>query len=339
MAKKQDPSDETDPVVVAALIDDDEDEDKKPSEDSSKKTPEDGKDTDKPSDKKEGDDVEEEETPKPDEPEKEEDDDKKPEPKPKEPEAEDKKPSSDEERQTRKEKREERKQRWLESVRKDREARSQRPPQAPPQDDYKPLDYSQADQFAEEDLEKDRQTFGARKYVEGQQAAAARERFVADQERFWDSVDYEARILEHDPKFAFLKEDGPEFDEERASEVNDMYLEFVGFEQKPAIDPQTRQPKLDQNGQPIMLGTVQRTDISYEKFVKRYVENMENWADEQVAETSKNLASQKSTQGIRPSGSSKKGLGKLRPGDISKMSDEDFDKNEEEIDRQIMEML
>jgi hypothetical protein len=98
-----------------------------------------------------------------------------------------------------------------------------------------------------------------------------------------------------------------------------MYLELVGF------DAQTK--------------SVQRIDLSYVKFAKTYIDKMENYADERQAETVKNLATQASNAGIRPSGSGSSGLKKLKPGDISRMSQEDFEKNEAEIDRQILAEL
>lgn len=96
-------------------------------------------------------------------------------------------------------------------------------------------------------------------------------------------------------------------------------------------------------GEPVIVTTVDRTDISYEKFARREVAKMKRWAKEEADDaterTTKNIATQRKRQGIRPSGRSRKSLGAIRPGDISKMSDEELEKNEDEINRQILEML
>lgn len=218
---------------------------------------------------------------------------------------------------TRKERREERKKNFLESIKADTETKNtnrERLLQGDP--NFKPLDYTEQSEYDAKQLEEDRSKYGNNQFSKG----AETERYYATQERFWDRTEFEGKLLENNPKYAFLDETNPDtFDADKAEELNGMYLELVGF------DAQTN--------------TVRRTDLSYDKFVRHEVERMERWAGESEANSSKNIVEQASRSGIRPSGSSRSGIGKLRPGDISKMSAADVEKNEAEIDRQILAML
>lgn len=219
---------------------------------------------------------------------------------------------------TRKERREERKKNFLESIKADNDTKTPNNRERLLQGDpnFKPLDYTEQSEYDAKQLEEDRSKYGNNQFSKG----AETERYYATQERFWDRTEFEGKLLENNPKYAFLDETNPDtFNADKAEELNGMYLELVGF------DAQTN--------------TVRRTDLSYDKFVRHEVERMERWAGESEAESSKNIVEQASRSGIRPSGSSKSGIGKLRPGDISKMSAADVEKNEAEIDRQILAML
>jgi hypothetical protein len=230
--------------------------------------------------------------------------------------------TSDDDKPTRKERREERRQRWLESVRKDAEQRQpqsqeqQQQPQHNQPDEYNPLDYSKLDEIDEDQLVKDRQSYAERERNKGAQEAAERERFIAEQNDFWKDVQHEATLLNYDPKFAFLDENKPDtFDPDLAADLNEKYLEFVGYDQK--------------------SNTVLRTNISYEKFLRKEMAEREAWAERQAADEQQTVQQTRATTSVRPGGTRKSGLGKLKPGDISKMSKEDFEKYEAEIDKQI----
>lgn len=311
MAKLEDIDPTLDPIVQAAMLDDDEpetteevDEGAKSSqatneensedqseEDSSQEDPEDGNEVDdeRSTEKESQSDEENEDA--------EDDPDKK---------------------LTRKEKREAKRQRYLDSIRKEGEQNSSKFNRELFNSDpnYKPLDYNESPELNVEDLVKDREQYGRNNFSRGAEA----ERYIANQENFLQSVEYEARMLENDPKFAFMNGDDPEnYDPDRTAELNELFLELVGY------DPNTN--------------TVRRTDLSWEKFAKAEVARMERWQAVQEANITRNLAAQRSTSGIRPSGSPSKSLGKLKPGDISKMSQADFEKYEAEIDRQILAEL
>lgn len=249
------------------------------------------------------------------------------------------KKTTDEERQTRKERREQRRKAFIDNIKRDN-APSQNP--LPRHEDYKPLDYETAEKPDVTVLQEDRNKFGDNRFADGAQL----ERYVQSQERFWDNVTYETRILELDPKYSFIREknadgsENPDFDPDRAETVNELFLEMVGYKETPLFDPKTKQPLIDpQTRQQLVRRSVDRTDISYEKFVREYVNSVELWLDNEVETTNRNLNEQRTHTGIRPGGEARKGLGKLKPGDISKMSQEELEKNEEEIDRQIMAEL
>jgi len=117
-----------------------------------------------------------------------------------------------------------------------------------------------------------------------------------------------------------MDESHPEtFDEDRTADLNEAFLAFVGF------DPEKK--------------TVYRTDISFERFARYEMERIKRWAEELSDESEQNLTEQKSQSAVRPSGTPKKSLGVLKPGDISKMTDEEYEKNRDEINRQILSAL
>ena len=247
----------------------------------------------------------------------------------------------DKPKKTRKEKRQERNEDFLTSIRKDN-ARSPDRRQIP---NYQALDYNDEEkEFKPEELAKDREMVGAVSFARG----AEEVRQAAEQDLFWRDLGYEAKVLAYDPKLNFLADklpdgkDNPSFDADKAEEINTLYLQLAGFKQYVKVD-QNNRPLYDRNGQPVIVNRVARTDLSYEKFARRYVDRMSSWAedfaDERVEETKSNLTKQRKTQGIRPTGGKRKSLGALNPGDISRMSDDELDKNEAAIDAQIDAML
>ncbi len=246
-----------------------------------------------------------------------------PEPKTEKPKAEEVKQKEGEELEdppkTRKEKRAERKA-FLESVRRNQEEKAiKREERYQADPNYKPLEFENKD-YDHKELEEDRSKYGQNEFIKGAKTAAETEKYYAEQDKFWQATEYESKLLEKDPEFAFLDESNPEnFDADKTADLNESYLELVGY------DPKT--------------STVRRTDISFEKYVRHEVEKMKRWAEDIQEETEKNLVAQKSASGIRPGGSPKKSMGKLNPGDISRMSDEDYEKNRDEINRQILAAL
>lgn len=242
---------------------------------------------------------------------------------------------------TRKEKREQRKQDFFNSIRKENAGQ----PGQSPNVNYKPLDYQSVEEMKAEELEEDRKAYGAVSYLQGVQET----KYWAEQDNFWNDLSKESQILGYDPELSFLNErlpngkPNPKFDADKTGEINEMYLQLCGFKQFYKTDQQGRPLVNPQTGQPVIVATVDRTDISYDKFARRYVDNMKLWTNEQLEEREesfkKNITKQRKNQGMRPGGTSKRGIGALKPGMISNMSDEDFEKYEEEIDKQINALL
>lgn len=220
---------------------------------------------------------------------------------------------------TRKERREERK-RFLDNVRREQEQKAQRRSDVyQPDPTYKPLEFENKD-YDYKELEEDRSKYGQNEFFKGAKTAAETERFYADQDKFWQATEYESKMLEREPEFAFLNDQNPEtFDPDKTAFVNESYLEFVGY------DPNTN--------------TVKRTDISFEKYTRTLVDQVKAWAEDLTENAEENMAAQRSNSSIRPGGSSRKSLGQLKPGDISAMSDDEYERNKEEINRQILAAL
>lgn len=249
----------------------------------------------------------------------------------------------DEGKKTRKEKRAERKENFMQSILKDNAKGGRRQTQVP---NYDPLKYDEeGKEYKPEELEADREKVGAINFVKGANAV----KYWAEQDQFWSELNNEAKITGYDPTLSFLSEttpDGkknPDFDADKTAEINETYFQLVGLKQYPRMNDKGQQLYDPQTRMPLMVTTVEHPDVSYEKFARRYVQRMKSWADdtsdERVEETRDNVTRQKKKQGVRPGGGSRKSLGAIKTGDISRMSDEDFDKNEAEIDRQILNML
>jgi hypothetical protein len=327
-----------DPIVVAALIDDDDDDESKEltrqvleqhaaadeADDDDEDTDDD--DTDK--------DVADEDDPDAD---KDDIDDKSEPTAPKPPEAIDA-PSDDEqkaesERLSRKERRAAKRQEYFESLVLPKQDDTQRiAPQAPA---YKPLDITEDSEYDTADLIKDREEYAKSRADYVAAVTADNVRRVADEEKFWTDVEYKAKALYAKPEYAFLDAENEEaFDEKKADHINELYKKVIGFTETPFVN-KDGYAKLGPDGQPVKVISTARKDLSYDDFVIGYMENVMNFVDDDEAEKTKNIVKQAAHQGVRPGGSSRRGIGKLRQGDISAMSDEDFEKNEAEIDRQI----
>lgn len=338
-------SNQDDPIILAALLDDghEDEEDKKLREeilgtDSAKKPTEDEDDDEEDEDLSDDDDDEEDDKSK-----------KPPEKKPTEAQddtdddIDDDDQDDDEEedlddkpKKSRKERRQERQKSFLEEVRKDTpQSQKQQLPS------YSPIDYSADQEFTPEQLAADRNNVGTLQFAKGKQIAEAQ----AEQDKFFTDLQYESALLSKEDKFKFLDDgDKQHFDADKTSEINEMYLQFVGFKVHQSTDAQGQPLFYRETGKPVTFATVDRTDISYDKFARRYVDRMDKWSkgtvEEEVERTRDNLSKQRKRQGVRPNGGGKRrSVGSIQLGDISKMSDEEFEANEKEIDRQILNMM
>lgn len=315
-----------DPIVAAALFDDptDDDEEKELTAKALKEAEEAEGNADE---DKDDDDEELEEKKVEDDKELEEEKSEEPENKPAE--------KSEEPHKSRRERREERKLSFVKDNPKLTEERKQLF-QADP--NYKPLDYEAQEEFKSDVLASDRENYGKNEFAKG--AAIGEE--LAEQEHFWEKTSLEAKLLTADPAFNFLAEElpdgteNPDFDEDMASEVNELYLAKAGFKEIKLYDDAGR-PIFDPNtGLHMKRAIVTNTKVSYEETARNYVKNLNKLAERKAEESRANLESQRKRQGIRPSGGSHKAMGPLQPGSFAKMTDEEFEKYDKESDDYIL---
>lgn len=89
------------------------------------------------------------------------------------------------------------------------------------------------------------------------------------------------------------------------------YLQFVGY------NPQTGVPAID--------------GVSYAEFIDAQLELANSIATNRVVNTQRNIAKQAAQTGVRPDGGGRQGFQISNPGDISKLSPEEFEKNKPAI--------
>lgn len=164
----------------------------------------------------------------------------------------------------------------------------QQRPQAPLQKPQNALDYSQAldaDPEVVQQLEADRQTVSDAAYLQGLQQGEVKE---------WKrDLKFEAPMVEE--KFPFLNpNDAVNFKPAAANAMNEKYLRFIGY-----------RPGDAQRGIP---ESIMYPDVSYREFVEGEMEFVDELASRKVEQTTKNIAKQAATTGLRPDGSSAKRL-------------------------------
>lgn len=333
-----------DPIIVAALLDDDDDEESKAlTKEFLDQADSDDDEVETPAGETEDDDDDDIDVPAPknDPADKDDDDDEeKPDGKTppeaidakKDDDVETDKPKGDDdtEKKSRSERRAERQRKYLERLSAAPVDENEKRRRELLKDDYKPLDIKDGE-YEPDDLIKDRQQYAQSVAIKTAEA----QREVAEEQNFWTKVEYEAKLLTTKPGFEFLDENNKEkFDEKKTAAVNDLYFKVIGLDQELVRDANGL-PVVNAQGQPMIRPTVRRKDLGFQEFVEGYVENMMDFEQDNEAEIIKNAAKQRAHQGIRPGGSSRRGIGKLRMGDISKMSADEVEANEAEIDRQI----
>ena len=100
-------------------------------------------------------------------------------------------------------------------------------------------------------------------------------------------------------------------DPSAAQALDRAYLQFVGF------NPQTGVPAVD--------------GVSYAEFIDAQLELANSIATNRVVNTQRNIAKQAAQAGVRPDGGVRQGFQINNPGDISKLSPEEFEKNKPAI--------
>lgn len=220
---------------------------------------------------------------------------------------------------TRKERREERKQRYEDSIR-----RTDATPVAPtPVKDYQPKPFSE---MVTDDGMLDTQAAEADRQAAAQSAAqkaASTAQYQAQQDEFRKSVEHDKQMLEANPKYAWMKQDSPDYDADLVQEVNDKFLALAGYKETPVIDPVTGQA----TGSRWEVG---RPDTGYKQFIEAEQALWDRVSEERSERTAQNVAASKATQGARP-GATTKGPDITDPSVIAKMSPEELRKNEKRM--------
>lgn len=133
-------------------------------------------------------------------------------------------------------------------------------------------------------LEADRQAYSDLAYQQGLQQSEVRS---------WKtSLKMEAPQVEKE--YPFLNPNDKDFHPAASDAMSRKYLRFVGYDQGDA-----------QNGVP---ETIQQPDLSYADFVASEMEFVDELASQKISDTTRNIAKQAATTGLRPDGSSAKRL-------------------------------
>jgi len=153
-----------------------------------------------------------------------------------------------------------------------------------PEQPYRPsqgLDYGQAleaDPETIKQLEADRRGYAERAYADGIKQAATIQ--------FHTRLEIDAPKMEQ--KYPLLDKTSPQFNAAVADAINTMYLSTAGY------DPQSN--------------SVQNSNIRYSDYVESVMELVDAAAGDRAVKTTKNIAKQAATTGLRPDGSSAKRL-------------------------------
>lgn len=163
------------------------------------------------------------------------------------------------------------------------------------------LDYREAieaDDAVYDTLEKDRSSYGEQRYNEGLEMVKAME--------FKTNIKLDLPLV---------KDKLDKLDPADAAAIDREYLMYTGW------DAATQ--------------TVKNPDIGYADFVEAQIERAERLASNLHVASQKNIAKQAAQTGIRPDGGARKGINIQNPGDISKLTPEQFEKNREAIYKQL----
>lgn len=184
------------------------------------------------------------------------------------------------------------------------------------QNPYQPLNYDNELQFSDPNVAKtlyeDRNQYGDTRHSQGIQMGYN----MAQLERFADKLEDDGEFVQE--KYSDYFED-PDF----VSRLNSRYMQETGV-------------SADRNGN---ILSVANPSVRYKNFVADYIGEIERFAQSRTADTAKNVAKQSSRQSVRSTSASRKALGDLRPGDISKMSDEEYERHKHEINRRLTDAL
>lgn len=180
--------------------------------------------------------------------------------------------------------------------------------------DYQPIKYEEGE-YEPQQLEQDRKAYG-----EAQRQAAyndALTRIDPLQKEMWaDRLDLDSERAQK--AWDILDESNEKtFDPDFASELNQKYLNFIGY-----------RAKTDANGN-IVDVTIDRPNIRYLDFVKAEKQNIERYTQRAIEASRQNITKQAANTGIRPGGQSRntthRDVDFNDPNWINKLTREEYD--------------
>lgn len=181
---------------------------------------------------------------------------------------------------------------------------------------YKPLQYNDGE-YTPGQLEQDRQAYAELQRQTGinQGANHAFSQYKLD--RFADNLELDKeRVTLNHPA---LDETSDDFQPARASRLNRMYYNYIGYDEK--------------------KGTVARTDVRYKDFIDGMMALADDIASTRSSETVKNVARQASRTGVRPNGGRTTGPSLNSVESLAKMSREDYAKNRDKVNEIALKLL
>lgn len=188
------------------------------------------------------------------------------------------------------------------------------PSQPTPSTPYKPLELEPDQQYSVEQLRADREQYADARFQEGIKAAST----VARQEAFVDRLEIDGDRVAS--KYPVLDEDSDQFNAELASNINEMYLSTVGYDQR--------------------TGQVRNPNVRYKDYVDAFMVSVDKLAEARNAGTAQNVAAQVAATGVRPTGVAPSSASSINdPSDIHKLSDAEWARQRPALDAEIARAL
>lgn len=146
--------------------------------------------------------------------------------------------------------------------------------------EYKPLQYQEGE-YDPKQLEEDRQAYGKEQLQQGMQQV--QESLTPIRHEMWaDRLEIDGERVKKD--WPVMDEDSKEFDPDFTGEINQKFLNFIGYRQ----DEKTGRV------------TIERQNVRYSDFVRAERQNIERYASRLNENSTKNIVKQAANTGIRP---------------------------------------
>jgi len=165
-----------------------------------------------------------------------------------------------------------------------------------------------------------------------------------------EALDYRSAIEADDAVYQTLEQDRTQYGDARYNEGLEL-VKAMEFRTNIKLDLPLVKDRLDKldpadaeaidkeylmyTGYNAETGFVKNPEIGYADFVEAQIERAERLASNLHVASQKNIAKQAAKTGVRPDGGSRSGIKIQNPGDISKLTPAQFEKNREAIYKQL----